>query len=261
MPGTLSLLVSVVCSQGRRPYMEDTYSVKDLADGQRVFAVFDGHGGKEVAEMCAERFAETLQSELKKNYDVSVGLRNTFHKLDQQAQPLCHACGCTAVVGFLEHQRLWFANCGDAMAMVSWKHTGPTFVTQDHKVENEALRVRALGGQVTYDDGCARINRMLNIARSIGDYHLKPIVIANPYVTSVQLFNVDYVVIASDGLWDVYHPDMVEEDVEKWTLEYKEKGITNRREVVDLITRRLVETAYAKGSTDNIALIFVDVQY
>ena len=52
--------------QGWRVNMEDAHVAKkiDLPNGEKgmIFAVFDGHGGKEVAVFAAEKYQETLTS-------------------------------------------------------------------------------------------------------------------------------------------------------------------------------------------------------
>lgn len=51
---------------GWRKFMEDAHvSLLDLGDGNSLFAVFDGHGGPEVAGFVAQR----IVSELTKNAD------------------------------------------------------------------------------------------------------------------------------------------------------------------------------------------------
>lgn len=60
--------------QGWRCGMEDAhiaFQVKD--DEAMIFGVFDGHGGKEVAQYCQENFKkvfeEQLKKQTKKNYE------------------------------------------------------------------------------------------------------------------------------------------------------------------------------------------------
>ena len=53
-----------------RPDMEDTHCHVDKLAGQNdcgLFAVFDGHGGKQISEHCAETFPIEMRKELSKN--------------------------------------------------------------------------------------------------------------------------------------------------------------------------------------------------
>ena len=56
--------------QGRRPYMEDEVMVDiPLADGVRMFAVFDGHAGRKAIERIVEWVPEELRAALSKCTD------------------------------------------------------------------------------------------------------------------------------------------------------------------------------------------------
>lgn len=250
--------VSVARSQGRRPYMEDTYVV-DKATKDVIAGVFDGHGGDLVAKMVADKFSPMMKQAVKEFPEVSVAFHNVFSELHEIAGKTCPSyMGCTALVCCLLGKRLWFANCGDALGIVKIKGQAlPIMISQDHKVENEASRIRALGGIVTYDDGCARINRQLNVARSIGDHHLKPFVIPTPFITSLNLEQVEYILLATDGLWDVYNRGELAKEISKLKNISKEIKL-GYRETMDIISRSLVEEALKKGSTDNITLIYAE---
>jgi serine/threonine protein phosphatase PrpC len=55
-----------------------------LPQASALFAVFDGHGGKEVAKFCQDHFvAEMLKSPLFKRGDYIGALKETFHTMDQ----------------------------------------------------------------------------------------------------------------------------------------------------------------------------------
>jgi hypothetical protein len=77
-----------------RPAMEDSkawlmrcvaYSIKDKVGNDPncgIFAVFDGHGGRQVADHCAERVAEELIKEIKKTSgDLSQAIEGVFLKV------------------------------------------------------------------------------------------------------------------------------------------------------------------------------------
>ena len=70
--------------------MEDALKVKvTLQQGEALFGVFDGHGGKEVAEFCANEVVDTLQSqESYASKDYEKALRDCFISLDAQLSSL-----------------------------------------------------------------------------------------------------------------------------------------------------------------------------
>jgi protein phosphatase 2C len=69
---------------------------------------------------------------------------------------------------------------------------------------DELERIHAAGGRVIYWDG-ARVFGMLAMSRAIGDSYLKPFVISDPEVRVVERKDGEdeFLILASDGLWDV----------------------------------------------------------
>lgn len=252
-----TLNVSVTCTQGLRPYMEDTYAVNKTKHAD-VLAVFDGHGGDRVATMCAQSFIPLFLNTLQRYPEPSTVFHQVFHELDDQAKNLPMQQGCTALASCLHNNRFWFANCGDSMAMTGLLNDTVLMVSRDHKVENEAERIRQRGGLITYDD-CPRIHHMLNIGRSIGDHHLKDYVIATPYVTSVPSQLVDYILLGTDGLWDVYNAEQIAKEIKQIRQLCKVNGL-DKKQTTDEISRSLVEQALERGSTDNITVIFAEIE-
>ena len=77
-----------VCGmQGWRQHMEDTHITeisKGIKSDIEVFGVFDGHGGKEVAQFVKAHFMnEFLNSDSFKNGDIKKALTDTFLKMDE----------------------------------------------------------------------------------------------------------------------------------------------------------------------------------
>lgn len=71
--------------QGWRLSMEDAHIANDNIDGQNtgLFAVFDGHGGIEVAKFCERHFTQVLlNSDLYKAKNYVKALEETFLKMD-----------------------------------------------------------------------------------------------------------------------------------------------------------------------------------
>lgn len=194
-------------AQGKREYMEDRFCVCNISKDVDVYGVFDGHGGSEVAEMCAVSIPLFIKQGLSESTDISQILMNSFDLADSIADRMqVPFVGSTAVVALVNKTSIWFANAGDSMAMVVYKNGICEMMSIEHKVEFEKERIQSLGGTITYDDGCARIERTLNVSRSIGDFHKKLYVTSKPFIRSISrnFKDIDYILLASDGVWDLF---------------------------------------------------------
>jgi protein phosphatase 2C len=69
---------------------------------------------------------------------------------------------------------------------------------------DELERIQAAGGRVIFWDG-ARVFGVLAMSRAIGDSYLKPYVISDPEVKVLERKDGEdeFLILASDGLWDV----------------------------------------------------------
>ena len=81
---TLGLVYSSCSMQGWRRTMEDAVAVDAcLPQGEAIFGVFDGHGGKEIALFCSREIVKvftSLESYSRKDYELA--LRECFIALD-----------------------------------------------------------------------------------------------------------------------------------------------------------------------------------
>jgi len=70
--------------QGWRKSNEDAHlHIMDLGDGNSLFAVFDGHGGEQVAMFCERHFPEILMaSQEYKNKNFAKALEESFVEID-----------------------------------------------------------------------------------------------------------------------------------------------------------------------------------
>jgi serine/threonine protein phosphatase PrpC len=192
--------------QGRRQYMEDTNAHK-ISDNLGIFGVFDGHNGREVADICRVYATTYVQNEFQKHGSATKALETAFALLDRHAKLSAPVdCGSTAIMATLTRDgQLTVANAGDSLGILLTRN-GIVNMSEDHKVEYEKERILKAGGRVTYDDGVARINRLLNVSRSIGDHHLKKYVPSTPFVAHLpwRVQSGDVLVLATDGIWDVF---------------------------------------------------------
>ena len=123
---------------------------------------------------------------------------------------IAYFTGCTACIVFLAENEIYFANAGDSYAFAFDKNKKKIINTTIHKPtdENEKKRIE-LAGYAVKDE---RVNEILNLSRAIGDLEykqnewLKPedqAISANPEISSVNIKDVDYVVLCCDGVKDV----------------------------------------------------------
>ncbi|KAL8241514.1 hypothetical protein R6Q59_014868 [Mikania micrantha] len=156
--------------------------------------------------------------------------------------------GCTAITALVVQNRLYVANAGDCRAILC-RAGCPYPLSKDHVASclEERERVTGLGGQVKWQVDTWRVGpAALQVTRSIGDDDLKPWVTAEPDVTATVLSDDDeYLVIASDGLWDVIG-NLEVVNIIKNTV--KEPG---------MCSKRLATEAAERGSNDNITIIVI----
>lgn len=117
---------------------------------QAFFGVFDGHGGKSVAEYCASRMHKLLLKLLKDSAWKSPGrcLEETFLQVDEETRVLrAESVGSTACVALVmvegKERVLYVANVGDTRAVLV-KAEGCQRLSYEHKPtdQNEIVRLQ-----------------------------------------------------------------------------------------------------------------------
>mmetsp|Transcript_22126 Transcript_22126/g.74702 ORF Transcript_22126/g.74702 Transcript_22126/m.74702 type:complete len:148 (-) Transcript_22126:284-727(-) len=141
-------------------------------------------------------------------------------------------------------------NVGDSRAAMVQTGGSARPLSSDHKPNrpDEKARVEAAGGHVIFA-GCWRVQGDLAVSRAFGDCHLKRYgVTAEPEIKTYELGPSDaFLVLASDGLWDVVD----EQQCAKVVLRAPD-AITAASALCDL--------ASVRGSMDNITSLVVDVR-
>ncbi|XP_071923365.1 probable protein phosphatase 2C 11 isoform X2 [Coffea arabica] len=204
--------------KGKRASMEDFYETRiSEVDGQMVafFGVFD-------VEAFRQTDADYLNEEKGQQKDA----------------------GSTASTAVLLGDRLLVANVGDSR-VVACRAGSAIALSDDHKPDrsDERERIEQAGGFVIWA-GTWRVGGVLAVSRAFGDKLLKPYVVAEPEIQEQQIDGVDFIIIASDGLWNVLsNKDAV--------------AIVQDTTDAEAASRKLIEEAYARGSSDNITCIVV----
>jgi protein phosphatase 1L len=143
---------------------------------------------------------------------------------------------------------LYIANIGDSRAVLASKGRALA-MSVDHKPHrlDERERIRALGGRIIHY-GTLRVEGVLAITRSFGDRRWKKYISATPEVVTRKLQeDDDYLILASDGLWDCVSNQEAVSVVEDLKHDIKHAAKT------------LCDLAFQRGSMDNITTFIIDL--
>ncbi|PSS31749.1 Protein like [Actinidia chinensis var. chinensis] len=237
--------------KGKRSSMEDFYETRIAeVDGQMVafFGVFDGHGGSRTAEYLKNNLFKNLSSHPDFIKDTKSAIVESFRQtdadylIDEKGQQ--NDAGSTASTAVLLGDRLLVANVGDSR-VVACRAGSAIPLSIDHKPDrsDERQRIEQAGGFIIWA-GTWRVGGVLAVSRAFGDKLLKPYVVAEPEIQEEEIDGIDFIIIASDGLWNVLSNEEAVAIVE---------DITD----TEAASRKLIEEAYARGSSDNITCVVV----
>nr|POF10599.1 putative protein phosphatase 2c 8 [Quercus suber] len=171
--------------------------------------------------------------------------------------------GSMAMVVVVGKEKVVVANCGDSSAVLCRDGVGVP-LSHDHKPDraDEMERVEADGGRILNWNG-SRVLGVLATSRSIGDHYLRPYVISEPEVTVTERTELDdFLVIASDGLWDVVSNEFACEVVRRCLdgqIKRRISEVSSESTAGDAAAI-LAELAMSRGSNDNISVIVVELK-
>jgi serine/threonine protein phosphatase PrpC len=284
--------------------MEDDYFV---GNGGKFVGVFDGHGGGDVSCHLRKHLHRHFQRQWERKrwewdhdneghshdnclnsnaysspqqlHSFVAALRAAFDAVDREVleKDAMQYQGSTAVtvaihIGEDGCKTLVSANVGDSRAVLC-RNGSAVDLTRDHKPsdERERARIEKMGEQIEWDN-YSKVHRVknLSLSRAIGDRFAKPTVSGE---AEISLFPVreedEFVVLASDGVWDV----MTSEQVVNFIQEKLDavKPTNSRSNVTDsdnislrlqdarrkTMSRYVVSEALKRGSGDNICVVIV----
>ncbi|MBA0582209.1 hypothetical protein Gorai_024360 [Gossypium raimondii] len=244
------------------------------------FVVYDDHGGAGVANACRDRMHRLVVKEVQERTRGGGGggrkgvgwekvMSTCFEKMDEEVtgvecgttaavDEVMETMGSMAVVMLVSREEVVVANCGDSRAVLCRAGTAVA-------LPDEWERVEAAGGRVINING-NRILGALATSRSIGDRYLKLYVISKPEVSVIERTKSDtFVILASDGLWDVVSNELACEVVKRYldghikiTFSEHNDGCSGNHAAE--AAAMLAELAVARGSTDNISVIVVELK-
>ena len=196
------------------------------------FAVLDGHGssGKEASSAASDNFQQYILEKhlnqipkLVSNKDREGFLFNAFKNTEKKLKKsgIDYSNSGTCVVSiFIQGNNCSIANLGDSRAVLCRWHKEKVAIelSTDHKPTNKEERTRIIkkGGRIErmlyggQPSGPYRVwadseGPGIAMTRTLGDLHAKKIgLISEPEIKHLELKPGDkFIVLASDGLWDV----------------------------------------------------------
>ena len=151
--------------------------------------------------------------------------------------------GTTATIVLFKDNKIYCANVGDSKAYILYEKTYKQ-ISHDHKctIEDEAQRVRKLGGKISKN----RVMGQLILTRTLGDLYVKQFGVVNtPDISVTEINNsVKYVIVASDGVWDVIDLDTLLE-------------MSKAKKSVGEFCQDIVKLSISKGTKDNVSCIVI----
>jgi len=235
---TDSWSASSASMQGWRKTHEDAHVFECSCGGPEpsgVFFVLDGHGGSAAAHH-SRAILQELLIPLARRGTLSRAVAHEelckiFIDADDRLRQLLPAedrSGTTVVGGLLtrteDNYTIHFAHSGDSRIVACVN--GEIVASEDHKPNraDERARIVAAGGFVEFGalgGGPLRVDGTLAVSRAFGDFHFKPVdkrpelckVTAMPEVQTVTAKPGDWILIACDGIFDVFTNEEVRDFV------------------------------------------------
>lgn len=217
-------------ASGRRRRNEDR--VLALMSGERAaVAVLDGHGGETVVDFAARRLQQLLQEETMHTAEAYLG--RIHAAVCDELSDAAQMTGTTVTLALVSHTEIAVAWLGDSDAVLCRRGYKGSYGPEDQIVSklltdthdpgraDEQERIKALGGSIRELPASGRKfrpagelrvwldgRRSLPLTRSLGDLAMRPLISGEPQMVQLSRRTGDdlFVIVASDGVWDVLSP-------------------------------------------------------
>ena len=288
------MLIHFYTTQGKRSYQEDTYIIKNYITSDNIcshtdnlnrlkvdlLGVFDGHGGGNISETISNILPpyfykqnlcndNTPKPTDKYNHYITTVFDHIQNELNSKhtKSSTQGSTVCLCIIYEFNNKKyvtsIW---TGDSRAISCNQKLISESLTLDHKPNNllERLRIESLGGHITcYKNDVSRVNGVLAVSRSLGDFDQKTYIEHKPDINHF-ICNYKFIVIATDGLWDVMDNQMVVDFIiEAIIFNQQILNSSRMRKCDNNIASKLADKAIELGSSDNITIIiyFIDSNY
>ncbi|KAK7820939.1 hypothetical protein U0070_025997 [Myodes glareolus] len=170
----------------------------------------------------------------------------TSQRLSAYEKTTCTTC----LIALLSDKDLTVANVGDSRGVLCDKDGNAIPLSHDHKPYQlkERKRIKRAGGFISFN-GSWRVQGILAMSRSLGDYPLKNlnVVIPDPDILTFDLDKLqpEFMILASDGLWDAF------------SNEEAVRFIKERLDEPHFGAKSIVLQSFYRGCPDNITVMVV----
>ncbi|XP_055852062.1 uncharacterized protein LOC129915410 isoform X2 [Episyrphus balteatus] len=237
--------------------IDEFHKVYDVMNSAKssFYGVFDGHNGYAAAHYVASQLPYIISKTSNATTDPVILLQKSFQITDSNfISRGATSSGTTAVCALYrpEEKRLFIAYAGDSKAMLAKQYGKVMQLVKSHRpdLEREKNRILSMRGFISSVSGVLRVNGTSNVTRSLGDAKFKPVLTGDPDCIVVDLDGKEeFLVLATDGLWDHAH----ETEIARTVYDCIKEDCEN----LDLIPTRLIKQAQDGQSTDNISVVVI----
>jgi len=257
---------------GARLNQEDEYSCIDnltVGKGPAFFAVYDGHGGNNVSADASNHIYKDILESLTGGCVIEESIKGAFKEEEQHLQNFldklsADRAGSTATVAIVTRSKIHLGNVGDSRAVIGCLDTKGNLyakrLSKDHHLDDPAERERVLkAGALVVEDRIFGSGLSINMTRALGDLNFKTpynhaskdFISSDAHVSEPVALGplVQFLVIATDGLWNVFNDDLaVVQKIDRLSS----AGLTPEE-----IAKELVDICVHTPHSDNVTVIVV----
>lgn len=217
------------------------------------FGLFDGHAGGRCSKFISSTLPEVLAQDSLFSSNLPMALKRSFHTTNDSFLKIADHQrlhdGSTGICSIIRNGKLLVGNVGDCRSLLlSAGNAIQMSIDQKPTNPEEVKRIISLGGTITNNLGVARVNGVLAVSRAFGNRKLRKVI--RPDIEMMQrdlTREDDFLIMASDGLWDVLR----NKDVCDISYSLAASHLPQQ------LAEELVHSAIARGSMDNVTCIVV----
>ena len=236
-----------------------------------IFGVFDGHG------MDGHLISQAIKNYINKNANTNTFssneriislFNNLSNSINSSLSFKAMDSGSTAVITFINNEKIICANCGDSRAILISENENKIIpLSRDHKPElpDEKKRIIMNGGRVDKIFGMGPYRVWfkdaeypgLAMSRSIGDGYAHKIgVIHEPEIFDFNLNNArpKAIILASDGVFEFVKNEEIKDIVEKYFYNMDSQGCA--KDIVEYSRKIWENSGYAIDDITCIVAFF-----